>query len=167
MNGTDWIARGIAIFSVILTAVNVGVQILRHRADSAHIRLTIEFFEGEKPIGVPGPFSGVPPDLYAAPHYTVTATNTGRQPVTLKELRIYKTSGEFQSSVNRTLTQKMEPTEERSMTFFDISPIEHDVKRVCVLDTEGREWRFPRKQLKRWKKKIAAQGTSLDAKEGP
>ena len=54
MNGIDPIARAIAIFSGVLSALSLALQFIRHRQDKARIKIAVEYEEGE----LATPYSG-------------------------------------------------------------------------------------------------------------
>jgi hypothetical protein len=136
----DWWTRGIAIYGAILSTAGGIFQFIRHRQDGARLKVAWGYYEGEPATPSSGPID---------PYYSVIATNIGRQPVTLKGVRVYKQDGTFEAFSNHRFEVKTEPSEEARMTFLPPYLAQLAAgKQIRVLDTEGREWPLEKRKLK-------------------
>jgi hypothetical protein len=133
MSNTDWVARSIAVAGLLL-------QGYQHYQNRVRVRVYVEYDEGvaRDPLG--GGYD---------PYYKFVAANTGRQPITLKTVRIYNSTGgkSRPSDLKLNRPTQLQPTEE--ITFrFDVPGYVSIIKRIAILDTEGREWPITRRNLK-------------------
>ena len=123
----DWWTRGTAIYGAVLATV-VGIsQLLKDRAKvSVGAMLELLTDAGSTRLEF----------------LVVKATNVGRRTVTISSVRKFP--------------KMLEPTEEIAERMKGLAAIIEKITTVGVHDTEGREWRLPRKRLNQLKKAAKA-----------
>jgi hypothetical protein len=139
----DWWTRGTAIYGAVLATV-VGIsQLLKDRAKvSVGAMLELLTDAGSTRLEF----------------LVVKATNVGRRTVTIKGIFTCegKSKRYWELSSVRKFPKMLEPTEEIAERMKGLAAIIEKITTVGVHDTEGREWRLPRKRLNQLKKAAKA-----------
>ncbi|TAN40727.1 MAG: hypothetical protein EPN22_17050 [Nitrospirae bacterium] len=136
----------LAIWGAVVSSFAVGWQFFRDIIQRG--RLRVSCYIGEL-IGDPG---GIDPTDYLV--YNVT--NIGKEPVMLTHIGGEMKEKDFMVKTRQPLPRMLQPGEYTLEFTHDLSVLGPELKRLTAIDSIGRVWKVPKKQVKKLKADYAA-----------
>jgi hypothetical protein len=137
----DWWTRWLAIYGAVVATAGGIIQFLEHQKDRARISVSAMFaHDGNDPHRI---------------KFLVSATNIGRQAVTVKGIASREGKANFLWAKPMNFPKLLQPTEEVLEWSNNLKFITDKTTELYVLDTNGNEWKLPKKKLNRLKKSAA------------
>jgi hypothetical protein len=140
----DWWARGVAIYGAVVATAAAIVQIVQHRRDRGRLKVWAMFAVSHNDH-----FLSVPEGLL------VTATNVGRQAITVNGIASRECKNNFYWHQPRNLPKRLEPTEQIGEWTENLAFITQRTTALYVFDTSGKNWYLPKTRLKQLKEAAA------------